>query len=59
MTKCPQPCTEYKWQQILVQDIKFYRTTSPGRLTVHIGRVGRSCVKCQIVVSFCFVHVYT
>lgn len=44
MTKCPQPCTKYKWQQVLVQDIKIYRTTSPGRLTVHIGRVGRSRV---------------
>lgn len=53
MTKCPQPCTQYKWQQVLVQDINMYKTTSPGRLTVHIGRVGRkSHLRCQVGISF-------
>lgn len=31
MVKCPQPCTEYEWQQILAQDIEIYRAKSPGR----------------------------
>lgn len=44
MTKCPQPCTKYTWQQILVPDIKNCRMTSPSRLTVHLARVGRSHV---------------
>lgn len=60
MMKCPQPCTKYKWQQTLVQDIKIYRTTSPTSLTVHIVRVKeKSRVRCQVVISFCFVRVYT
>lgn len=54
MTKCPQPCTQYKRQQVLVQDINMYRTTSPGRLTVHIGRGGRkSHLRCQEYLLFC------
>lgn len=60
LMNCPHSYPPYEWQQILMQDIGTSWVKSPSRLTVHIGRWGRSHgLTCQVITPICFVHVCT